>query len=77
MPSQQLRSCPTCGHRTLKPVHGPAVLKIKRRRVTIPDLDYLRCTHCGEELFDSDASRKIDAFLAVGRRRIPTHRKSA
>jgi YgiT-type zinc finger domain-containing protein len=56
-----LQTCPTCGAHALKSVHGSVLLRIKRRRITVPDLDFLRCDACGEQLFDSEANRKIDA----------------
>ena len=72
----RLRTCPTCGSRALKPVHGSIVLRVKRRRITVPDLDFLRCNECGEQLFDSEANSKIDAFTASQPNRV-SRRKSA
>jgi YgiT-type zinc finger domain-containing protein len=71
-----LRTCPTCGSRALQPVHGSVQLRIKRRQVTIPDLDFMRCGKCGEQIFDSEANRKIDDYFSKQLPR-PTRRKSA
>jgi len=71
-----LRTCPTCGSRAMKPAHGTVVFRVKRRQIKVPDLDFLRCNVCGEELFDSEANRKIDAFSANQPHRI-SRRKSA
>jgi YgiT-type zinc finger domain-containing protein len=57
-------------------VHGSAVFRVKRRQITVPDLDFLRCNVCGEELFGSEANRKIDAF-SVSQPHRPSRRKSA
>ena len=72
----RLRTCPTCGSRALRSVHGSVVFRVKRRHMTVPDLDYLQCDVCGEQLFDAEANRKIDAFSASQLHR-PSRRKSA
>jgi YgiT-type zinc finger domain-containing protein len=72
----RLQTCPICGSRALKPVHGSIVLRVKRRKFTVPDLDFIRCDACGEQLFDSEANRKIDAFSASKPHRV-SRRKSA
>lgn len=44
----------------MKRIHGEVCLSVRERSVLVPNLDFERCSNCGEELFDAEASRKID-----------------
>ena len=48
-------------------VREDVVFNIRGRRMTVPDLEFIRCDACGEKLFDLEASRKIDAVLLSNR----------
>jgi YgiT-type zinc finger domain-containing protein len=71
-----IKTCPTCGSRRVHPVHEDVKFTIRDRRVVVPDLDFIRCDACGEQLFDHEANQKIDAVI-FGPRRRATRRKSA
>lgn len=68
-----LRTCPTCGSKKLLSVCEDVSLKIQGQKVVVPAVDFQRCPNCGEELFDLEASRKIDAATAESTR--PRHGK--
>jgi YgiT-type zinc finger domain-containing protein len=68
-----LKTCPTCGSKKLLGVCEDVPLKVHGQKVVIPAVSFQRCPNCGEELFDLEASRKIDAATAESTR--PRHRR--
>jgi YgiT-type zinc finger domain-containing protein len=71
-----IKTCPTCGSRRVRRVREDAKLTIRGRRVVVPDVEFIRCDACGEQLFDHEANQKIDAVV-FGPRRHGQRRKSA
>lgn len=60
--------CPTCESRRIQRVRKSIVRIYKKKRITIPDVEYYECPDCGEELYDQDAMRIIEAHHPVYRK---------
>jgi YgiT-type zinc finger domain-containing protein len=61
-------TCPACGRRTLQRVVGALTFRVGTRRRTVPDVPRLRCSSCGEQVYDRESNRVLDAHR--GRRRV-------
>jgi YgiT-type zinc finger domain-containing protein len=70
-----LKTCPTCGEKKLRVVCEDVAFGKGAARRVIPQVTFLRCDACGEQLFDHEANQKIDAVLFP--RRTARRRKSA
>ena len=60
-------TCSTCGRRTLQRVVGALTFRAGTRRRTIRDVPRLGCSSCGEQVYDRESNRVLDAHR--GRRR--------
>ena len=56
-----ITTCPSCERRALRRVVGPVTFKRRGRPMTVKDVPPLRCEACGEELFDQESNRVLDA----------------
>ncbi len=57
----KIKICPSCGSPTVKKVQETWVGTYKNKEYIVPSLEYYRCSHCGEKLYDREAMRKIEA----------------
>lgn len=59
---QQITVCPTCGSNKICLVRKDQVREFNGEQYTVPDLEYQECPVCGEEIYDSEAVQKIEAY---------------
>lgn len=66
-----IHACPTCGSRRIKRVRRDFVDEFRGKRYSVPDLEFHECPACGEQVFQAEAMRKIEAVSPAfaGRRR--------
>ena len=57
----KITKCPTCGSSRIKRVRRDWTDTFEGETYTVPDLEYHKCPDCGEELYDRQAMRKIEA----------------
>jgi len=53
--------CPTCGSNKIKQVKRNWTGNYKGQIYLVPDLEFHECPACGEEMYDAQAMRKIEA----------------
>lgn len=53
--------CPSCGSKRIKKVKRNWTGNFKGQIYIVPDLEFHECPACGEELYDAQAMRKIEA----------------
>ena len=56
-----VKTCPTCGSKKIKRVRRDWTDEYRGKTYTVPALEFYECPDCGEELYDRDAMRKIEA----------------
>ena len=66
--------CPTCERETLIKVCEDYTVKVGSGVKRFPNVPRLRCTSCGEELFDRESNRVIDQYRGRRNRRRPSDR---
>jgi YgiT-type zinc finger domain-containing protein len=71
-----LSKCPLCGSHRIERGRESVELHPPSGLISVPDVEFDHCHKCGEKFFDSAASEKLDASVAVLKRR-RTRRKSA
>ena len=54
--------CPTCGSDKIKKVRRNWTGNAQGHPYTVPNLEYYACPDCGEEAYDPEAMRKIQAY---------------
>jgi YgiT-type zinc finger domain-containing protein len=69
--SMRVITCPNCGKRALRTVTGPVTFRVRGKSKTFPNVARLVCGACGEQLFDRDANRTLDAHRGKRRTRGP------
>ncbi|MGD0949147.1 MAG: type II toxin-antitoxin system MqsA family antitoxin [Candidatus Binatia bacterium] len=57
----QITKCPTCGSRRIKKVRRNWKGSYRGHSYVVPTLEFYECPDCGEEIYDRDAMRKIEA----------------
>jgi YgiT-type zinc finger domain-containing protein len=57
----RITKCPTCGSRKVKKVHRNWKGSYRGQSYVVPALEFYECPDCGEEIYDRDAMRKIEA----------------
>jgi len=57
----RITKCPTCGSRRIKKVRRNWKGSYRGKTYVVPALEYYACPDCGEEVYDRDAMRKIEA----------------
>ena len=73
---EPIKTCPICGSRKVERVRDTVHFPTHAGSVAVPVVEFDRCGNCGEAFFDHAASAKIDAAMAVAKRR-HGRRKSA
>lgn len=58
-----IKTCPTCGQRKMERQTTTLKLDVKGRSYEIPELELDVCLNCGEQLFDLEASRRVEAVV--------------
>ncbi|MBM3242695.1 YgiT-type zinc finger protein [Candidatus Poribacteria bacterium] len=53
--------CPPCGSAKIKRVQRDWTGEFKGQAYTVPDLEFYECANCGEEVYEPQAMRKIEA----------------
>jgi len=53
--------CPTCGSDKIKRVQRDCIREFQGQTYTVPDLEFYECAYCGEEVYEPQAMRKIEA----------------
>jgi YgiT-type zinc finger domain-containing protein len=54
--------CPSCGSKGIKKVKRNWTGNFTGQIYIVPDLEFHECPTCGEELYDAQAMRKIEAY---------------
>ena len=57
----QITICPSCGTDKIKRVQRDWTSEFQGQTYTVPNLEFYECTYCGEEVYDPQAMRKIEA----------------
>jgi len=57
----KITKCPTCGSDKIKRVRRGWKDTFEGQTYVVPDLQFWKCPDCGEELYDREAMRKIEA----------------
>lgn len=56
----KLTMCPVCGF-SIDKIQDDWVGKFKDEKYIVPDLEFYRCSNCGEEVYSRDAMQKIES----------------
>jgi YgiT-type zinc finger domain-containing protein len=72
-----LAECPTCGGSHLKKVRRNWKDTFQGQTYVVPNLEYWECPDCGEQLYDRDAMRKIEAHSPAYAKRRAAEKKTA
>ena len=56
-----ITKCPSCGSDRIRRVRRDWTDTFEGKTYKVPDLEFYECPECGEELYDRDAMRKIEA----------------
>jgi len=57
----RITACPTCGSKRMKKVRRNWTGEFHGQTYTVPGLTFHECPDCGEEVYDPEAMRKIEA----------------
>ena len=57
--------CPTCGSKNIHRRKSDVTFPWRGGKKVVRDLLIEVCDHCGEKLFDLEASRKVDEALGI------------
>ena len=57
----EMQTCPTCGSNKIRKAHGAWAADFQGHTYTVPDLEYYECPRCGEQVYDREAMRRIEA----------------
>ncbi len=57
----KITKCPTCGSKRIRLVRRNWKGTFEGQAYTVPNLVFHECPDCGEEIYDRDAMRKIEA----------------
>ena len=63
-----ITTCPSCGSKRIKRVRRNVTRKFEGQQYTVPNLEYHECADCGEEVYDRDAMREIQAHSPAFKR---------
>ena len=56
-----IKKCPSCGSAKIRKVRRDWSETVDGKTCRVPDLEFFECPACGEELYDREAMRKIEA----------------
>jgi len=73
----QLDTCPTCGSPKLRKVRKNLRRTYRDQRYVVPNVEYLECPDCNEQLFDHAAMQKIEAHSPAYAKRRTAEKKAA
>ncbi|MDQ3009693.1 MAG: type II toxin-antitoxin system MqsA family antitoxin [Acidobacteriota bacterium] len=59
----KITKCPTCGSDKIEKVCRDLTETFDSQTYTVPALEFYECPNCGEQLYDREAMRKIEAHL--------------
>lgn len=57
-----ITQCPTCGSNKIAKVCRDFTETVNGQTYTVPALEFYECPNCGEQLYDREAMRKIEAY---------------
>ena len=57
----EIKICPSCGSRRIAKLCRDWDGDFEGKRYVVRDLEYYECPACGEQVFDREAMRKIEA----------------
>jgi YgiT-type zinc finger domain-containing protein len=57
----KVTKCPTCGSGRIRKVRRNWKGTYRRQTYVVPALEFYECPDCGEEVYDRDAMRRIEA----------------
>lgn len=57
-----ISSCPTCGSGKIRKVKRNWKGNFQGESYVVPALEFHECPNCGEEVYDREAMRKIEAY---------------
>ncbi len=57
----KITKCPTCGSKKIRLVRRNWKGMFEGEDYTVPNLSFHECPDCGEEIYDREAMRKIEA----------------
>jgi len=60
----KITTCPSCGSRKVKKVRGVLEVRGKKKNISVPDIEYHRCSQCEETFTDIENEKRIDAYLS-------------
>jgi YgiT-type zinc finger domain-containing protein len=58
----KITTCPTCGSDRIELVRRDLTEEFRGQSYTVPDLEFYECPDCGEQIYDAQAMRKIEAI---------------
>jgi YgiT-type zinc finger domain-containing protein len=56
-----IKTCPTCGASRIKRIRRTLKRSFNGRTYTVPNVEFYACADCGENLFDTAATDKIQS----------------
>jgi YgiT-type zinc finger domain-containing protein len=66
----EITFCPSCGSERIKKITATVTREFEGTTYSVPDVTYYVCPDCGEELYDGEAVRKIQAESPAFRERV-------
>lgn len=73
----KITKCPTCGSGTIRKVCRNWKGAYRGQAYVVPALEFYACPHCGEEVYDREAMRKIEAYSPAYAKRRAAEKKAA
>ena len=71
-----IKKCPSCGSNNIQKVCKDWNSTSSGKKYSVKSLEYYECSNCGEELYDREAMRKIEAKSPV-LKKLKSQRKEA
>lgn len=65
----KITECPSCASPRIRLVKRNQRRTLADKIYVVPNLQYWECSACGEQVYDSDAMRKIEAYSPAYRKR--------
>lgn len=59
--------CPACGSPKIKKTKGAFEIVTRKKKVSVPDIEYHQCQNCGERFTDIENEKRIDDYLTSKR----------
>jgi YgiT-type zinc finger domain-containing protein len=58
-----IKTCPTCDYQPIERQRTTVTVEVRGQHFQVPDLELEVCPACGEQLFDLEASRRVQAVV--------------